>query len=99
MVAHVYAAWSDFSILVMQALYMRKRPEDGKQIHVISSGLKAGATWHRVEILQACRECCGGQGFLAANKIGPMKNDMDVDVTFEGDNTVMMQQACLRYSS
>ncbi len=71
---------------------MRKRPEDGKQIHVISSGLKAGATWHRVEILQACRECCGGQGFLAANKIGPMKNDMDVDVTFEGDNTVMMQQ-------
>lgn len=76
----------------MQALYMRKRAEDGKQIHVISSGLKAGATWHRVEILQACRECCGGQGFLAVNKIGPMKNDMDVDVTFEGDNTVMMQQ-------
>jgi hypothetical protein len=31
-------------------------------------------------------------GFLAANKIGPMKTDMDVDVTFEGDNTVMMQQ-------
>ncbi|CAK0741867.1 hypothetical protein CVIRNUC_001356 [Coccomyxa viridis] len=78
--------------LRLKALYMRKRPEDGKQIHVISSGLKAGATWHRVEILQACRECCGGQGFLAANKIGPMKNDMDVDVTFEGDNTVMMQQ-------
>ena len=24
-----------------------------------------------------------------------MKNDMDVDVTFEGDNTVMMQQVCL----
>lgn len=75
---------------------MRKRPEDGKQIHVVSSGLKAGATWHRVKILQACRECCGGQGFLAANKIGPMKNDMDVDVTFEGDNTVMMQQVCPR---
>jgi acyl-CoA oxidase len=73
---------------------MAKRPEDAKAIHVISSGLKAGATWHRVEILQACRECCGGQGFLAANKIGPLKNDMDVDVTFEGDNTVMMQQVC-----
>lgn len=42
---------------------------------------------------QACREACGGQGFLAANKIGPLKSDMDVDVTFEGDNTVMMQQA------
>ena len=45
---------------------------------------------------QACREACGGQGFLAANKIGPLKSDMDVDVTFEGDNTVMMQQVRAR---
>ena len=35
-----------------QALYMRKRPQDAKAIHVMSSGLKAGATWSRVEILQ-----------------------------------------------
>ena len=77
----------------MQALHVnQKTPADGKAIHVLSSGLKAGATWARVETLQACRECCGGQGFLAANRIGPLKNDMDVDVTFEGDNTVMMQQ-------
>ena len=46
----------------------------------------------RFTMLQACRECCGGQGFSAVNRIGPLKNDMDVDVTFEGDNTVMMQQ-------
>lgn len=63
-----------------------------KQVHVLSSGLKAAATWHRTRILQDCRECCGGMGFLAANRIGPMMNDMNVDVTFEGDNTVMMQQ-------
>lgn len=31
-------------------------------------------------------------GFLSANRIGPYKNDQDVDVTFEGDNTVLMQQ-------
>lgn len=35
-----------------QALYMRKRPQDAKAVHVMSSGLKAGATWSRVEILQ-----------------------------------------------
>jgi acyl-CoA oxidase len=69
-----------------------RRPQDAKLVHVRSSGLKAAATWHRVEILQACRECCGGMGFLAANRIGPLKNDMDVDVTFEGANPVMMQQ-------
>ena len=66
--------------------------KNAKVVHVLSSGLKAAATWHRVQILQECRECCGGMGFLAANKIGPMLNDMNVDVTFEGDNTVMMQQ-------
>jgi len=38
-------------------------------------------------------------GFLAANKIGPMKTDMDVDVTFEGDNTVMMQQVRSRHTA
>ncbi len=66
--------------------------EAAKQVHVLSSGLKAAATWHRTAILQDCRECCGGLGVMAANKIGPLLNDMNVDVTFEGDNTVMMQQ-------
>ncbi|KAK9816668.1 hypothetical protein WJX72_003499 [[Myrmecia] bisecta] len=80
------------SMLRLKAIFVQKRPEDAKTIHVMSSGLKAGATWSRGETLQACRECCGGQGFLAANKIGAMKTDMDVDVTFEGDNTVLMQQ-------
>jgi hypothetical protein len=28
---------------------------DGKQVHVLSSGLKAAATWTRVEVLQNCR--------------------------------------------
>ncbi|PSC76022.1 acyl-oxidase [Micractinium conductrix] len=66
--------------------------EAAKTVHIVSSGLKAGATWSRVRILQDCRECCGGMGFLSANRIGPMLNDMNVDTTFEGDNTVLMQQ-------
>lgn len=74
------------------AIQANSSPEVGKKVHVLSSGLKAAATWHRVRILQDCRECCGGMGFMASNRIGPMLNDMNVDVTFEGDNTVMMQQ-------
>jgi acyl-CoA oxidase len=26
--------------------------------------------WHTQEVLTAARECCGGQGFLSANRIG-----------------------------
>ena len=33
-----------------------------------------------------------GMGFLSVNRIGPLLNDMNIDVTFEGDNTVLMQQ-------
>ncbi|KAL6747266.1 acyl-CoA dehydrogenase/oxidase [Haematococcus lacustris] len=82
----------------LKEMVAAKRAQDGKTIHVLSSGLKAAATWSRVETLQDCRECCGGQGFLSENKIGEICNDFNVDVTFEGDNTVMMQQvarACL----
>ena len=63
-------------------------PSDAKAVHVLSSCLKAGATWTRVRCQQDARECCGGMGFLAANRIGVYKADQDVDVTFEGDNTV-----------
>eukprot|EP00798_Chlamydomonas_sp_ICE-L_P021822 gene21822-28848_t len=76
----------------LKRIYEQKRPQDAKIVHVLSSGVKAAATWSRVETLQNCRECCGGMGFLSANKIGPLLNDMNVDVTFEGDNTVLLQQ-------
>jgi len=68
------------------------REKDEKYVHVNAAGLKATFTWDRVSILQVCRECCGGQGFLAINRIGPIKTDADIDVTYEGDNTVLLQQ-------
>lgn len=76
----------------LKELTDRKDPKDAKAVHVISSGVKAASTWLRVQGMQACRECCGGMGFLSANTIGPLSTDMNVDVTFEGDNTVLMQQ-------
>lgn len=32
------------------------------------------------------------QGVLSENRIGPIALDTNVDTTFEGDNTIMMQQ-------
>ncbi|GFH26215.1 acyl-coenzyme A oxidase, partial [Haematococcus lacustris] len=40
----------------LKEMVAAKRAQDGKTIHVLSSGLKAAATWSRVETLQDCRE-------------------------------------------
>ena len=58
----------------------------------MASGLKPACTRLRQDALQECREACGGQGFLAANRIGVLKTDSDIDLTWEGDNAVLLQQ-------
>lgn len=63
-----------------------------KEIHVLSSGFKAMFTWFMADALQHARECCGGQGYKSENRIGLMRADRDVSLTFEGANDVMMQQ-------
>jgi acyl-CoA oxidase len=67
--------------------------EDGdrREIEILAAGLKAFATWHATATIQECREACGGQGYLAENRLGALKADSDVFTTFEGDNTVLMQ--------
>lgn len=42
--------------------------------------------------MQECREACGGQGLKTENKVGQLKGEYDVQLTFEGDNNVLMQQ-------
>ncbi len=64
---------------------------DRRRLEARAAGLKAYATWHAIDTLQACREACGGQGYLAVNRLGPMRADADVFTTYEGDNTVLAQ--------
>jgi acyl-CoA oxidase len=56
-----------------------------------AAGLKSIATWHAVSTIQACREACGGAGYMAVNRFAALKADTDVFTTFEGDNTVLLQ--------
>jgi acyl-CoA oxidase len=81
----------DFALKALNRRYVRFDPALQREIEVEAAGLKAYVTWHATAALQACRECCGGQGVLAVNRIGMLKSDTDVYTTFEGDNSVLLQ--------
>jgi acyl-CoA oxidase len=65
--------------------------EDQRSYESRAAGLKALASWHANATIQECRECCGGAGYLAVNRLGTLRCDTDVFTTFEGDNTVLLQ--------
>jgi acyl-CoA oxidase len=62
-----------------------------RELEARAAGIKAVATWHATATIQACREACGGAGYLAENLLTTLKADTDVFTTFEGDNTVLLQ--------
>jgi len=62
-----------------------------RELESRAAGLKAAQTWHATRTIQACREACGGAGYLAENRLAGLKADTDVFTTFEGDNTVLLQ--------
>jgi acyl-CoA oxidase len=64
---------------------------DDPELEVAAAGLKAYASEHCVHTLQACREACGGQGYLAESGFADLKADTDVFTTFEGANFVLYQ--------
>lgn len=66
-------------------------PEAREDLETMAAALKPMSTWRALETLQTAREACGGQGFLTENRLVSLRADLDVYVTFEGDNTVLLQ--------
>ncbi|KAK9877075.1 hypothetical protein WA026_016103 [Henosepilachna vigintioctopunctata] len=66
--------------------------ERGMEIHSICCGAKPLASWSIRDVIQECREACGGHGYLKAAGIGDLRDNNDANCTFEGDNTVIIQQ-------
>ncbi|MDQ0678387.1 acyl-CoA oxidase [Arthrobacter pascens] len=70
--------------------------EDRQDLETLAAALKPLSTWHALDTLQECREACGGAGFLIENRFASLRADLDIYVTFEGDNTVLLQLVAKR---
>jgi acyl-CoA oxidase len=70
--------------------------EDRQDLETLAAALKPLSTWHALETLQEAREATGGAGFLAENRIVGLRQDLDIYVTFEGDNNVLLQLVAKR---
>ncbi|MGN7247130.1 acyl-CoA dehydrogenase family protein [Janibacter anophelis] len=62
-----------------------------RELESRAAGIKAVTTDHATDTIQACREACGGAGYMSLNRFTDLKADTDVFATFEGDNTVLLQ--------
>lgn len=81
----------DFAVRDLVRRFADRVDGDLREVEALAAGLKAYASWHTVDTLQACREACGGMGYASGNRFGDLKADTDVFTTFEGDNTVLLQ--------
>ncbi|XWV25456.1 putative acyl-CoA oxidase [Tupanvirus deep ocean] len=64
----------------------------GKRGHILSSGFKILCGEHAELCCRTCRSLCGGHGYSIENEIAQMHNDVDIYLTFEGDNTLLRQE-------
>ncbi|KAJ9670050.1 hypothetical protein PVL29_026545 [Vitis rotundifolia] len=94
MLASTYAFHFASLHLVQMYSEMKKSHDDQLvgDVHSLSAGLKAYVTSYTAKSLSTCREACGGHGYAAVNRFGSLRNDHDIFQTFEGDNTVLLQQ-------
>lgn len=70
--------------------------ENRQELETLAAAIKPIATWHGLDTLQEAREACGGAGFISENRFTSLRADLDVYVTFEGDNNVLLQLVAKR---
>ncbi|RHY25280.1 hypothetical protein DYB25_005060 [Aphanomyces astaci] len=65
-------------------------PLDRLELVVLCSAIKPVVSWNAENVVSVCRERCGGQGYLSANRFGEILGFSHAAVTAEGDNRVLM---------
>ena len=66
--------------------------EELTELHAILSSLKVVTSWLCIESLQVIQEVCGRFSLYDDSALGRIRNNQDINATWEGDNTVLIQQ-------
>ncbi len=66
-------------------------PADREDLETLAAALKPLSTCTPLDTLQEAREATGGAGFMFENRLVGLRADLDIYVTFEGDNNVLLQ--------
>jgi len=72
--------------------YAKQCLDNPNHVHFNSIISKTNGSWNALRTLQQCRECCGGHGYHYHSYFGKLYRNLDIYTTFEGDNTVLLQQ-------
>ena len=68
------------------------QPARRTELHILAAIVKIVGTWLGLEVMRACRELCGSQGFHHHNQIVTLCMDHEISTTFAGDNNVLCCQ-------
>ena len=68
------------------------KESDPMEVLLLCCVMKTQISWHAENTATTSRERCGGQGFLAVNRLGEGIVGGHAGITAEGDNRVLMQK-------
>lgn len=81
-----------FAVAKLKSDFQNRTNADADMIEMYANGFKAMASWLMSETQQECREACGGQGYGSINRVSIAKAEGDINLTYEGDNNILLQQ-------
>lgn len=90
LIATTYA--QNFFLNYVYDRFEKQTEEDYAEVVRLCCIAKPLVTWHTENTATVCRERCGGQGFLSANRFGEALAGAHAGITAEGDNKVISQK-------
>ena len=82
----------NFALNYAKDRFATQDEKDHMEVLMLCCIMKTMISWHNEETATTCRERCGGQGYLSANRLGESIWGAHAGLTAEGDNRVLMQK-------